>query len=162
MHPAIYFDYSPSKYQTTGMIHVLVFVVITLLFAAGTFTTLMRKLAAQLVQVKNNKGVLENAPCIVVLDGAPAHNNDTMIRVDGKSKSLWQMQEFPWMYVMFTLPNRSHTLQSGDRHINLTLRETTRRMSKLRTLSHPGLCLFCLQQSYKTVATSSGCGTGQH
>lgn len=115
--PVIYTDHSDSKFQTKG-----------------TYITLLKKINSA-VQTANPDG----GPYIVTVDGAPAHHHDLMDAVVGgaqTSASLYKVKEHADMYIFVTLPRRSHTLQSGDRLVNVTLRDFTRNQAKLRMLHH--------------------------
>lgn len=90
---------------------------------------------AALTQLKQLNNVPLSHPAVLVVDGAPSHNADLMVAVP-PSKYLWQLVATPWLFIYFTIPCRSHTLQSGDRSVNLSLRNHTRREAKLRQLLH--------------------------
>ena len=87
----IYCDHSDSKYQTTA-----------------TFLKLMDKIAVLLPAVRERHQLQPDAPALVVVDGAPAHNEDLMTKVH---EAVFQVNSHKDMYILYTLPNRSHTLQ---------------------------------------------------
>lgn len=90
-HVALFHDHSDSKYQTTK-----------------TFTRMIGKLHKTLLALKESLGLAIEEPTLLILDGAPAHNKEVMEPIN---EDVFQMLEFPSIYVVFTLPNRSHTLQ---------------------------------------------------
>eukprot|EP00667_Euglena_gracilis_P014365 EG_transcript_14867 len=114
-HESIVFDHSDSKYQTQA-----------------TFARLLALLANKLDDVRQQRQLSADACALLIVDGAPSHAGETvLVQVH---ENVFKFTDGNNLYLTYTLPNRSHTLQVGDRLINLTLRQHTRRAAKLRTL----------------------------
>ena len=63
--------------------------------------------------VRSQSGLPADAAAILVCDGAPAHNPDLLERVSGDDDPLevFKCREATQLYVVYTLPGRSHVLQ---------------------------------------------------
>lgn len=130
-HDAIYQDHSRTKYQVVATFaRLLARVNEAVQVFCGEFSFPSLYLLPQ--SVKASKGLTGIA--LLTLDGAPAHHKEDLMTPFGQH--LFRSQLHPDIFIFFTLPGRSHTLQVGDKLVNKTLRDHTRRAAKLRLLEH--------------------------
>lgn len=100
-----------------------------------TFQTLLGKVQQHLQQKRNELGLPQSAPAILVVDNVSSHGKDGLSR-PGPSEHLWASPEHPGLYFMYGLPNLSHCCNPGDQAVNLSLRQCVRTSTKLRAVHH--------------------------
>ena len=118
----IFHDHAPKKVQSTE-----------------TFGNLLRETNKRLQQIRCQEGLPEDQPSILIMDNAPSHNPSLFKSPEGTLKrftSLFQVTAHPSMWIITTLPNRSHVMNSGDQFINLGLRRMVRASAKRRIAHH--------------------------
>jgi hypothetical protein len=117
----VLFDHAPKKMQT-----------------GATWSNLLCCLAVVLQGWRQAHGLPAEHPVVVVCDNVGSHSKAGLQRPAGDivCDHLWQSIQWPEMFLFFILPRRSHTLQSGDFHVNLSLRRHTRSQAKMRIVNH--------------------------
>ena len=117
----VYFDHAPRKVQT-----------------GVTWRLLIDKIAEVMVTWRAANGLEPDQPCIIVCDNVASHDKDLLQRPGGAAgvhcEHLWQCIPHPSLFFFYILPGLSHTLQSGDFHVNLSLRRLSRGAAKLRVV----------------------------
>jgi hypothetical protein len=100
-----------------------------------TWGNLLSRVQVYLMNKRIELGLPQTAPSLFIVDNVASHAKDGLIRT-GPSEHLWASPEHPGLYFMFGLPNLSHCCNPGDQAINLSLRQTVRRATKLRAVHH--------------------------
>lgn len=68
----------------------------------------MSKVDQAVVGIRARNNLAPQEPALIIVDGAPAHNEEVMERVHDV---IFRIPQYPTLFIMFTLPNRSHILQ---------------------------------------------------
>jgi hypothetical protein len=90
----------------------------------------------RLIGYRLQTGVQPDYPCILVCDNVGSHSK-AGLHQSAACEHLWHNPEkYKDIYFFFILKNRSHTLQSGDFHVNLSLRSHCRGRAKMRAVQH--------------------------
>jgi hypothetical protein len=103
-----------------------------------TFLELLRHLSTVAKERRIDLDLAADQPVVLVVDNASSHCGDFMESMESSNfgKLAYKFKEDETIIVFYTLPRRTHTLQSGDQMINKSLRAYTRRQAKLRVLQH--------------------------
>ena len=120
--PSVYFDHSERKMQTSE-----------------TWDRLLSNIEVKLVQWRALHGLSPGYPCLLICDNVGSHNKAGLRRPEGAMQAcehLYQSIKHPTIFLFYILKNRSHTLQSGDMHVNLSLRRHCRNQAKMRAVGH--------------------------
>ena len=105
-----------------------------------TFKRLMIKVDTEVAKDRRDHGVVQNYPCVVIMDWVGSHlDDDELKRVDDAEIRLANLYFFvarPHMYVFFGRARRSHVSNVGDQVINPGMRAWLRERLKRRHIDH--------------------------
>ena len=87
-----------------------------------TMARFLAHMEKALVLRRRSRGLPLDQACILVCDNAPSHNGDSLfeeVKVEGKRqwKCLFWSVDHPGIYMVTTLPGRSHAQNSGASHV---------------------------------------------
>ena len=105
-----------------------------------TFKRSMIKVDTEVAKDRCDHGVVQNYPCVVIMDCVGSHlDDDELKRVDDAEIRLANLYYFvarPHMYVFFGRARRSHVSNVGDQVINPGMRAWLRDRLKRRHIDH--------------------------